>query len=185
MPDRGHPSRCPDGVHLGLRLPPALGSILLRRVRLRGQRRARGSQRRELHARRVWQHAGAVPSLRACALSDRLDRRLRNRALHQRQSPVDRERYRVARLALGRGRAACADSAAVGEDWREPAATSLAMPAPVAATRMKRGIRKNAMDEIPETLAGRTGLEPAASGVTGRRYNQLNYRPKRWPVWIP
>ena len=27
-------------------------------------------------------------------------------------------------------------------------------------------------------LAGRTGLEPAASGVTGRRYNQLNYRPK-------
>jgi Phage integrase family len=28
--------------------------------------------------------------------------------------------------------------------------------------------------------AGRTGLEPAASGVTGRRYNQLNYRPKRY-----
>ena len=27
------------------------------------------------------------------------------------------------------------------------------------------------------TMAGRTGLEPAASGVTGRRYNQLNYRP--------
>ena len=27
-------------------------------------------------------------------------------------------------------------------------------------------------------LAGRTGLEPAASGVTGRRYNRLNYRPK-------
>ena len=26
-------------------------------------------------------------------------------------------------------------------------------------------------------VAGRTGLEPAASGVTGRRYNQLNYRP--------
>ena len=25
-------------------------------------------------------------------------------------------------------------------------------------------------------VAGRTGLEPAA-GVTGRRYNQLNYRP--------
>ena len=27
-------------------------------------------------------------------------------------------------------------------------------------------------------VAGRTGLEPAASGVTGRRYNRLNYRPK-------
>jgi hypothetical protein len=26
--------------------------------------------------------------------------------------------------------------------------------------------------------AGRTGLEPAASGVTGRRYNRLNYRPR-------
>jgi endonuclease III len=27
-------------------------------------------------------------------------------------------------------------------------------------------------------VAGWTGLEPAASGVTGRRYNQLNYHPK-------
>ena len=27
-------------------------------------------------------------------------------------------------------------------------------------------------------LARRTGLEPAASGVTGRRYNQLNYHPR-------
>ena len=26
-------------------------------------------------------------------------------------------------------------------------------------------------------MAGATGLEPAASGVTGRRYNQLNYHP--------
>ena len=28
-------------------------------------------------------------------------------------------------------------------------------------------------------MAGRTGLEPATSGVTGRRYNQLNYDPKK------
>jgi hypothetical protein len=27
-------------------------------------------------------------------------------------------------------------------------------------------------------MAGSTGLEPAASGVTGRRSNQLNYDPK-------
>ncbi len=27
-------------------------------------------------------------------------------------------------------------------------------------------------------MAGATGLEPAASGVTGRRYNQLNYAPE-------
>ncbi len=30
-----------------------------------------------------------------------------------------------------------------------------------------------------DLLAGSTGLEPAASGVTGRRYNRLNYRPKK------
>ena len=29
-----------------------------------------------------------------------------------------------------------------------------------------------------ESRAGWTGLEPAASGVTGRRYNQLNYHPR-------
>ena len=28
-----------------------------------------------------------------------------------------------------------------------------------------------------EKMAGLTGLEPAASGVTGRRSNQLNYNP--------
>jgi hypothetical protein len=31
--------------------------------------------------------------------------------------------------------------------------------------------------ELSEMLAGSTGLEPAASGVTGRRSNQLNYNP--------
>ena len=31
--------------------------------------------------------------------------------------------------------------------------------------------------ERSEGLAGWTGLEPAASGVTGRRSNQLNYHP--------
>ena len=30
-------------------------------------------------------------------------------------------------------------------------------------------------------MAGWTGLEPATSGVTGRRYNQLNYAPPRGP----
>ena len=35
------------------------------------------------------------------------------------------------------------------------------------------------MLELREMLAGSTGLEPAASGVTGRRSNQLNYHPKR------
>ena len=34
------------------------------------------------------------------------------------------------------------------------------------------------MLQAPEKMAGLTGLEPAASGVTGRRSNQLNYNPK-------
>ncbi len=38
--------------------------------------------------------------------------------------------------------------------------------------------RLNSNEKIAEISAGRTGLEPAASGVTGRRYNQLNYRPE-------
>ncbi len=38
-----------------------------------------------------------------------------------------------------------------------------------AQSRLKTG---------PFCFAGWTGLEPAASGVTGRRYNQLNYHPK-------
>ena len=37
--------------------------------------------------------------------------------------------------------------------------------------RLKRGVSR-------KYAAGWTGLEPAASGVTGRRYNQLNYHPR-------
>lgn len=33
-------------------------------------------------------------------------------------------------------------------------------------------------EKLRLSFAGWTGLEPAASGVTGRRYNQLNYHPK-------
>jgi hypothetical protein len=33
------------------------------------------------------------------------------------------------------------------------------------------------MRRPPNLLAGPMGLEPTASGVTGRRYNQLNYDP--------
>jgi hypothetical protein len=35
----------------------------------------------------------------------------------------------------------------------------------------------NSANLLDKNLAGWTGLEPAASGVTGRRYNQLNYHP--------
>ena len=33
--------------------------------------------------------------------------------------------------------------------------------------------------QAPERMAGTTGLEPAASAVTGQRSNQLNYVPTR------
>ena len=39
--------------------------------------------------------------------------------------------------------------------------------------KKEKSLRLQALPNV----AGRTGLEPAASGVTGRRYNQLNYRP--------
>jgi hypothetical protein len=37
--------------------------------------------------------------------------------------------------------------------------------------------------ELSEMLAGSTGLEPAASGVTGRRSNQLNYDPEKLTIY--
>lgn len=33
-------------------------------------------------------------------------------------------------------------------------------------------------------MAGWTGLEPAASAVTGRRYNQLNYHPAKSQIEV-
>ena len=47
---------------------------------------------------------------------------------------------------------------------------------------MKRTASRASNQEMMEgwnerIMAGETGLEPAASGVTGRRYNQLNYSP--------
>ena len=51
-------------------------------------------------------------------------------------------------------------------------------------TRFRRNLGKKKRpirDVLKAQMAGRTGLEPATSGVTGRRYNQLNYR----PIWAP
>ena len=41
---------------------------------------------------------------------------------------------------------------------------------------LRLSLRKNLRKTL-ENVAGSTGLEPAASGVTGRRSNQLNYDP--------
>src|SRR5262249_19035449 len=50
---------------------------------------------------------------------------------------------------------------------------------PTAAFRVQRETRLMMVaTETVAFLAGWTGLEPAASGVTGRRYNRLNYHPK-------
>ena len=66
-----------------------------------------------------------------------------------------------------------------------PSAPANLSEAPFAATLLLEGEQKKeeAPDrginpEDPKPLeAGWTGLEPAASGVTGRRYNRLNYHP--------
>ncbi len=56
-----------------------------------------------------------------------------------------------------------------GESKVEEGRTKQALEIKKAQSRLKTG---------PFCFAGWTGLEPAASGVTGRRYNQLNYHPK-------
>ena len=39
--------------------------------------------------------------------------------------------------------------------------------------------------QLAEGMAGVTGLEPAASGVTGQRSNQLSYTPAKGPTRGP
>ena len=52
------------------------------------------------------------------------------------------------------------------------------LPAQCAAGVSLKNSKGANVLEPSEMLAGSTGLEPAASGVTGRRSNQLNYDPK-------
>ena len=51
------------------------------------------------------------------------------------------------------------------------------LPAQCAVDVSLKNSRGANVLELSEMLAGSTGLEPAASGVTGRRSNQLNYDP--------
>jgi hypothetical protein len=46
---------------------------------------------------------------------------------------------------------------------------------PIAGKRHRRP--RSAAAQRPKSMAGATGLEPATSGVTGRRSNQLSYAP--------
>ena len=47
---------------------------------------------------------------------------------------------------------------------------------PILGIPMQKGLTGNRKPS--NFLAGWKGLEPSASGVTGRRYNQLNYHPE-------
>jgi hypothetical protein len=58
------------------------------------------------------------------------------------------------------------------------------LPAQCAAGVSLKNSRGANVLELSEMLAGSTGLEPAASGVTGRRSNQLNYDPKTLTMQI-
>jgi hypothetical protein len=50
-------------------------------------------------------------------------------------------------------------------------------PRPTACSQAGSRLRRELLDSLKDMLAGSTGLEPAASGVTGRRSSQLNYDP--------
>ena len=68
-----------------------------------------------------------------------------------------------------------------GEGRVNPGERTERFAAPASARRYHE--RQNAKGQdfswpFETSLAGWTGLEPAASGVTGRRYNQLNYHPR-------
>jgi hypothetical protein len=49
----------------------------------------------------------------------------------------------------------------------------------MAPTDLETGRTDNRMSGSEMRLAGWTGLEPAASAVTGQRSNQLNYHPPK------
>ena len=64
-------------------------------------------------------------------------------------------------------------------------------PTCAAAAHVGRGSNTNPRESswprsgrTCEERAGATGLEPATSGVTGRRSNQLNYAPRGRPVYL-
>src|SRR5690606_8092351 len=65
------------------------------------------------------------------------------------------------------------------DDVRERQAMSLRAPAARKAPSNPGPRKQETRLGLPSRVfsAGRTGLEPATSGVTGRRYNRLNYRP--------
>ncbi len=76
------------------------------------------------------------------------------------------------------------EAEAIREGFGEvfPPLTPLLEPSPTGE-RSKIGPKKRDLERLKRGVsrryvAGWTGLEPAASGVTGRRYNQLNYHPK-------
>ena len=68
----------------------------------------------------------------------------------------------------------CLRWAQQGSNLRRPACKASALPLsypPIGDDmQVRQAVKKND--------AGWTGLEPAASGVTGRRYNRLNYHPE-------
>ena len=68
--------------------------------------------------------------------------------------------------------------------FRRPFGTRLWYPPPeIAAAHGTRAKKKPLLAAALAT--GATGLEPATSGVTGRRSNRLSYAPEREAVYEP
>ncbi len=69
------------------------------------------------------------------------------------------------------------DASAARRNTGRPQGEALLLWKTRIRTQYGKDFSKKESPELPRGfLAERTGLEPAASGVTGRRYNQLNYR---------
>src|SRR5581483_492965 len=64
-----------------------------------------------------------------------------------------------------------------GADRRARDGFSSATSSPATESRTASSVPSQTADEQSMEVAGATGLEPAASGVTGRRSNQLSYAP--------
>jgi hypothetical protein len=137
-------------------------------------RAARATCRRRTRPMPSWPTTSRVRPPRARGLALRLPQRSGRAAPPRRRTPP---------LDLGRS----ASRRSTRSAWWEPRRRKPSMPSRSCLDRCARrrcwtGVDRGGFFDI---TAGRTGLEPAASGVTGRRYNQLNYRPKRRNVSTP
>jgi hypothetical protein len=91
-------------------------------------------------------------------------------------------KYLQAQMATRRSasRSTCTATCFRTQTGASSTASTRSRPHPDPIARMRRRPCRKGKSLLPGTSkTGATGLEPATSGVTGRRSNQLNYAPER------